>query len=412
MKKILLAAMLLLFPVHAHALVKVVDYGAVCDGITDDLAAINAAIVAAGTNDVIQFPKGVCRISNTITHWDSGAAPVKHILRGEGPYSTFIWHTGNQATGAIRIESDAVLSGANWFSRQAGGVCLEDISIGSVGGPALTQFFSNRNIHHNVGFFSAHPDHPYFSIQGSIQGTYYSLRDLRGGDALPNDVVALMDQTGARTDPKYGVEITSGDYAHDGLYGASIEHFFFELRMNGGPARESVRITKANTTTGNMGDIYFIGCKIDAPANDGGTDYPGMFVDGAYDVHWIGGTIEQGNGGLAKCAVRIDNQKGNSFVYISDAFMESSGYIDIGTSGNANGPGKMELSISNSHFYKLYDRYNGAGLNILSLVNTKWSEQPSGVYPNRTNLCTIIGSYVFDGTYYVKLNISSGGVIF
>lgn len=42
-------------------------YNAKCDGISDDRAAINSAIIAAGTNGVVEFPKGkTCAISNVV----------------------------------------------------------------------------------------------------------------------------------------------------------------------------------------------------------------------------------------------------------------------------------------------------------------------------------------------------------
>ncbi len=64
----------------------VTDYGAVGDGVADDLAAINAADVAArAANATLNFPPGTYRISAALTidsgsHWvGHGEASIKHL---------------------------------------------------------------------------------------------------------------------------------------------------------------------------------------------------------------------------------------------------------------------------------------------------------------------------------------------
>src|ERR671936_2530287 len=48
------------------ATLRVVDYGARCDGSTNDWAAIQAAINAANAGDLIEFPAGWCAFSGNI----------------------------------------------------------------------------------------------------------------------------------------------------------------------------------------------------------------------------------------------------------------------------------------------------------------------------------------------------------
>lgn len=76
MMRIVLIGGGVLFPCYAHAgtnAVNVTSYGAVCDGTTDDTAAINSAIasVTAGFSNTsggqILFPSGVCVVNGTIT---------------------------------------------------------------------------------------------------------------------------------------------------------------------------------------------------------------------------------------------------------------------------------------------------------------------------------------------------------
>lgn len=44
--------------------INVKDFGATCDGVTDDSAALNAAMAAARDGEVITLPRGRCRVSN------------------------------------------------------------------------------------------------------------------------------------------------------------------------------------------------------------------------------------------------------------------------------------------------------------------------------------------------------------
>jgi len=69
--------------------INVKDYGATGDGVTDDTAAIQAALTAAGVNGTINFNNGVYFVSSTLY----GLA--NQTLRGGGSNSTIIKRTGN-----------------------------------------------------------------------------------------------------------------------------------------------------------------------------------------------------------------------------------------------------------------------------------------------------------------------------
>jgi polygalacturonase len=88
---------ILLFPSIAFA-ANVTDYGAVCDGVTDDTVAIQAAVNATGPG-VLELPTGACAISSTI-HITSGMT-----LKGQGRQSSFIQMTSPTMNG-FAVDSD------------------------------------------------------------------------------------------------------------------------------------------------------------------------------------------------------------------------------------------------------------------------------------------------------------------
>jgi len=69
--------------------INVKDYGATGDGTTDDTAAIQAALTAAGVNGTINFNDGVYFVSSTLYGFPN------QTLRGGGSNSTIIKRTGN-----------------------------------------------------------------------------------------------------------------------------------------------------------------------------------------------------------------------------------------------------------------------------------------------------------------------------
>jgi hypothetical protein len=98
MKRFLLSV-LLCFCVTANA-ADLTSYGAVCDGVTDDTAAIQAAITdVQSQRGVLDWPVGFCKISATLNISDA------ITIRGKGRQSSGIRWTDETLT-AISVKSD------------------------------------------------------------------------------------------------------------------------------------------------------------------------------------------------------------------------------------------------------------------------------------------------------------------
>ena len=90
--------------------VSVKDFGAVGDGVTDDTAAIQAAIDSLSAGGEVKVPKGEYITSATII------LPSNVILVGEGAGNTFIRLANGADCNAIESEDFATLTGTNkWF---------------------------------------------------------------------------------------------------------------------------------------------------------------------------------------------------------------------------------------------------------------------------------------------------------
>lgn len=82
------------------------DYGAACDGTTDDATAINNTILAAQAagGGIVFFPAGYCVTQSTITipHVASGHAKI--VLQGTAPYTSWLVAKGT-FTGSCLVNS-------------------------------------------------------------------------------------------------------------------------------------------------------------------------------------------------------------------------------------------------------------------------------------------------------------------
>ena len=92
---------------HEH---NVKDYGAVGDGITDDTAAIQAAIDAAGSDPVV-VPNGTFAISSTLTLATNDSALICHgelAVVGNGDYDYAILISGDDVFCQVRLNQSGI----------------------------------------------------------------------------------------------------------------------------------------------------------------------------------------------------------------------------------------------------------------------------------------------------------------
>jgi len=84
----------------------VTEYGAVCDGTTDDYSAINAAVVAAQVagGGTVVFPGRVCVINQMLAISGSPNGYTKISLQGQGQYNSYLVGKGSSFTGACVVQ--------------------------------------------------------------------------------------------------------------------------------------------------------------------------------------------------------------------------------------------------------------------------------------------------------------------
>lgn len=84
----------------------VTEYGAVCDGSTNDYAAINAAVVAAQAagGGTVVFPARVCVINQMLAISGAPSGYTKISLQGQGQYGSWLVGKGASFTGACVVQ--------------------------------------------------------------------------------------------------------------------------------------------------------------------------------------------------------------------------------------------------------------------------------------------------------------------
>jgi hypothetical protein len=89
--------------------VNVKDFGAVGDGVTDDTAAIQAAIVATTTGKALFFPSGTYTFSTQLVFNQNYIGII-----GQGSTTTFLKYTGANTTNDLIVVGDGVLNYVNY----------------------------------------------------------------------------------------------------------------------------------------------------------------------------------------------------------------------------------------------------------------------------------------------------------
>lgn len=79
-------------------------YGAKCDGTTDDASAINSAVIAAKSGNVIKLPAGTCTINSPIV-----LNKTNLTLQGAGKNATTLVNTSTSSSGPISMSADSLV---------------------------------------------------------------------------------------------------------------------------------------------------------------------------------------------------------------------------------------------------------------------------------------------------------------
>ncbi len=111
------------------AAMSVTDFGAVCDGVTDDTAAIQAALNwASGAHDVLYTPVGHCKVTGTLSLVQKTNFAVRGVTRQAGTYSS-AWKWMGPAGGTMLL-LDGVRD-SEWSDFAL------DVGVGATGEPAV-----------------------------------------------------------------------------------------------------------------------------------------------------------------------------------------------------------------------------------------------------------------------------------
>lgn len=189
-------------------IVNVTDFGALCDGSTDDTDAINAAVTGLTNGGQINFPQGTCIISAAIVLPNTGAGHRSYTLIGAGYNSTTIEQTNISADGIS--STDPINPGnADYF-------VLRDMHIKGPGsgtgiGINLTDrcnWWAIQNV--LVDFFGGDG---IYNANGNTGTVYNVISDQNGGNGL------TLSQTGLIGSHATTVMAFRGtNNGHDGLY--------------------------------------------------------------------------------------------------------------------------------------------------------------------------------------------------
>ena len=119
---VLLSLLSIVLPACAAAgtVVRVENFGAKCDGVTDDTNAVRSALVAAGAQSRIEFPAGTCVITDTITV----SANRQHLV-GRGMHVTYLKFAPTATGGKTLLKVQAVPA-AEYFQGS-----IRDLGFGS-----------------------------------------------------------------------------------------------------------------------------------------------------------------------------------------------------------------------------------------------------------------------------------------
>lgn len=225
--------------------VSVKDFGAVGDGVTDDTAAIQAALDGLGiANNIkltVYFPPGIYVTSSPIILRNSSVSVI-----GAGPISTQIWCTGSNSDG-IRIRRD------DWAdSGVIQGVSLSNFGLHKKGGTVtgacygIREQLSSGTSINNVGIY----DFTYgLSKEGCVNSFTSQLKVFQG-----------LYVTNTVTD-SFGIKLTSITLANSSVY-VGFTHKFNQIFLADHRAAASMQygVLLEHTDVALFSDLYVGRC--------------------------------------------------------------------------------------------------------------------------------------------------------
>ena len=165
----------------------ITDFGAVCDGVTNDTPAVNAAIAAAvaAGGGVVKFPAGDTCLASTITIsspniFISGVEMMLSKIRKRSNYGDVFVFTGNDATGAY-LTNVGIRNLSIWTSVAT--TSGFSIKFNGVSRFVMDNIFVDQG-YRGFGFFGA--------LVGYINNTYIHYTNLFG-QTNTNRMYALFD---------------------------------------------------------------------------------------------------------------------------------------------------------------------------------------------------------------------------
>lgn len=372
---------------------------AIVGTLTDSYAAINTAISALGYYGKLVLSPGVWLTSDTLSIADTQANSKQIIIEGDDEKTTFLFHTGAQTTGGIKISGIGTWQAAGSFYVSIGGASsVKNISLGSRGGPALYLANTDRNVIQNVKFFSAGAAYQFLRLEGTVENRYWGLDDW-GNEILPVEIADVITAAGGAVSPYNFVKIMNGAY-DDGSNGSSFttnqENYFYGMRSQALHSREAIYIERNAGTIDEVNRIHFVGGKF--TGSTGSTNYPILYNNGGTQIYITNAFFEPVNTGGVKSSIVLDNQNGDSEIVISSCNDKTS-YIDLGAPAGGPysttpGANKMSLTMANSRFYNLRNNYDTPHTIDLLMDNVGWNIVPVlGTLPDNYKS---IGNYIIN----------------
>ena len=228
-----------LFDQTDAGITSVKDYGAVGDGVTDDTAAIQAAITAVGSsnNGKIIFPAGIYKISAEL----SITSPV--ILCGDGPKASVIRQTSATANG-LNFNFSSLVQGGGLFDLSveagAGWITSGFQGTGSTGIGIRVKNSNGKFVAKNYGVHN-------FNTSVSVNGCYYTWWSDAEHLYATTSTLVIDTNDGLSTGTLgAGNSFTDSKYSNFGFTGTNTNSVGIKLLASGGDFFRGLDVTTFN----------------------------------------------------------------------------------------------------------------------------------------------------------------------